>query len=201
MGRHRLDPAKAANEIVFAHEFALGGNASEAWRGAFGEDPGADDVVRKRANTLVHRPDIAEKIAEIRARTQEVIDAAAARHNMSKASLVEEYVQGVRASMASFLVKDPASGEMRVDITTASDTALASIQRIKLDAKGRVREIALYDRFDVGFKLARLMGWVVEKRDIRIIRSIEDLSDDELRMVEHSAAQLLLIDQSGRKPN
>ena len=41
----------------------------------------------------------------------------------------------------------------------------------------------------IGELLAKLHGMIVERRDVRLIRSIEDLSDDELAALEAQARQ------------
>jgi terminase small subunit-like protein len=141
-------------QAFVAAYLANGRNGRAAYRAAFGTKGAATTVAKEAAKLLAH-PLIAPLIAAAEAKADTALAAAADRYAISRASISQEL-----AALAYSTVETLGAW-------------VASGAQVRLgDKRG-----ALMD-------LARLHGLVVEPpRTVRVIRGIEDLTDDELAVL------------------
>lgn len=65
---------------------------------------------------------------------------------------------------------------------------VAALTGVEIKPDGTIK-LSFVDKRQATVDLARLNGWITEKRETRTITSLQDLSDDELNAVEASITQ------------
>lgn len=91
----------------------------------------------------------------------------------------------VAPKIAEYREKQQKTNERAAEAATVTKAGLtatmAKLMRNAAEADD-VRGAAL-----AGTLIAKLAGWIVERRDVRVIKSLHDLSDDELAAIRASA--------------
>ena len=135
-----------------------GRNATAAYRTAYAADGMNDAAVGLEAHRLLRNPKIAPRVALAQAQTEARLATVAQECGITKERISRELQTIALAS--------------RADLEAWS--AAGVIARV-----GDKRQ-ALLD-------LAKLHGYVIEKRDVRVIKDVSDLTDDELAALEAAA--------------
>ena len=181
MARHSVLSKK---QEAFVREYlSNGGNASAAYRRAYACANMREATINREACVLLQTHKISAIISRAEAKAEKRIEAVMDRYAVSKERISAELARlafsdsrklfawspdGVRIKSSDDLTDDEAAAVVEVSETRNADGGAGTI-RVKLgDKRG-----ALMD-------LAKLHGYIVERRDLRVIRQVEDLSDEEL---------------------
>ena len=160
---------------------------AEAYRAAYSpsasKQRAADEAYRLLAHPEISRI-VAKAVEAEKAVTERVIKRAA----ITRAQLIDNVSKlagyDLRAAITWGTNGKPkwkASHEIPDDVAHA-------ITAIEVRADGSIK-MTFADKRAASVDLARLNGWITEKRDIRFIRSLSDLSDEELEALEADAKQ------------
>lgn len=107
------------------------------------------------------------------------------------------------------LLKHPLIGPLvdeyrkRADLEAAKAVEVAGITKAQLIAdmarlhRNACLEENIKDAVAAGTLIAKLSGWIIERRDIRQIKSLNDLSDEELAAIKAEAQKELADQASG----
>ena len=181
MARHSVLSRKQA---AFVEEYlSNGGNASAAYRKVYACSNMLEPTINRAACVLLQNYKISAIISRAEAKAEKRIEAVMDRYAVSKERISAELARmafadsrklfkwspdGVAIRSSDDLTDDEAAAVVEVSETKSADGGTGTI-RVKLgDKRG-----ALMD-------LAKLHGYIVERRDLRVIRQVEDLSDEEL---------------------
>lgn len=127
-----------------------------------------------------------------------IIKGAEGKAEMATAKVVADYAV-TRASLAAHTARMAHADirgafEMvdgRVTMKPFEDMpgdVVAALTGVEIKPDGTIK-LSFVDKRQATVDLARLNGWITEKRETRTITSLQDLSDDELNAVEASITQ------------
>lgn len=177
--------ALTGKQQAFVNSYISSGmkNAADAYRSAY-NTKASPSVCAVQANKLLSHAQISVIIAEARAKaakqavavidrfvvTKERISAALARLAFADARKLYKWTaKGVELLPSDELHDDDAAAVISVSQTVTKD--------------GGTIKVSLGDKRQALMDLAKLHGHVVEKRDVRVIKSVQDLTDEELAMI------------------
>ena len=180
----RKKPPTQKQQAFFREYLANGRNASAAYRKVFNSVAGKNTVM-KEARALLEHPALKPLLEEADAKAAKVLAAAADRYAVSKERISRELAR--MAFVDPRRVFEWSDDGVRVkDSTGLSDDDAAAVVEVSqtVTADGGTIRVKLGDRRQALMDLARLHGFIVEPtRNVRVIRSIEDLSDAELAVL------------------
>lgn len=146
-------------ELAFCRTWTTNGhNALDAYRTS-SDSKGNDETIHKASKRIAGKPKIAAYMAAV---------------------IAWDRANAERASEAVGLTKSKMMGDLANIFTRAAAKALEGGDDAVDPKAARLAR-------DVGETIAKLNGWVVEKREVRQLRSITDIADDELEMIIREA--------------
>lgn len=173
----------------FIDEYPVDTNGTQAAiRAGFSKSSARTIAARMLADDNI-RSKIDAKLAEMRKPALK----AAALQALSKAELVDQLVPLVRTHMGHIAPKmhellevseDGKTWHIREEALTQQQWA--AVKKLKFDDNMRP-VIELYDRRQAAFDLAQILGYVVQKLNVRKVQSMDDLDDEELAKLAASA--------------
>ncbi len=172
----------------FVTEYLSNGrNAAAAYRAAY-DTKLTGKSLANRASEMTTQAGIASVIAAADAKAAAALDRAVARYAITKERISDELAKlafvdsrrvyrwdekGVTVLNSDELPDDVAAAVVSVSHTVTKDGGTIRVQ--------------LADKRAALMDLARLHGHIIEKRDLRVIRSLGDLTDDELASLRAEA--------------
>lgn len=157
-------------------------NAAGAYRTAYPASKSSPQCQSQEAQRLLANPAIALRIEEARLAADAAQAKIAARYVVTK--------ERISAALAAMAFADPrefyawTDGEVALKPSAdLTDTQAAAVQSVSsaVTKYGRTLKVELADRRGALMDLAKLHGHIVEKKDVRVIKSLEDLSEAELQ--------------------
>lgn len=181
----------------FVAAYVLSQNATAAAKAAGYSDHAAYSQGHRLLKRAEIQAEIERRLALARAPALE----AAAALGVSKAKLVAELAPLAFSSMKRLLKRDAEdrvvvdeAGRPALDFAAISDADWKCIKKLKFERGYPV--IELYDRRQAAFDLAQILGYVVQKLNVRKVQSLDDLDDEELsRLAAGAPADLDTGDQ------
>jgi len=157
-----------------------GENGAEAYRTAYGSKRSAAAVAQESDRLLKH-PHIGPIVAEARRKAADRLQTVAMDLSVSKERISRELAKMAFVDPGSFYervngkltLKDPDK------LTPEQSAAIAGIvPGTKAQGGGMVYKLA--DRRQALTDLAKLHGYIIDRTNIRLVRSVTDLTDEEL---------------------
>jgi len=187
---------------AFAQALARGETQAEAYRQVYGKTSYAS------ASTLANRPPVIKRVAELRQKVEAKIVAKVAAPaiaaNISKARVAEELAkiafadiskavvwgtrkvavqqQGRNAGAVELTVEETRTFVEFLDSESLPPEITAAISEIKMSAEGAIT-LKFHDKRAALMDLAKLFGWVIERKEIGQAGEFEDRTDDELAAI------------------
>ena len=139
-----------------------------------------DQAVGVQAHVLLGNPKVAMFVRDADAKVEQVLHAAADRYAVSKDRVVRELARMAFADSRRYYDWTPEGARVKpsADLTDDEAAAVVEVSHTKTAEGGTIR-VKLGDKRGALMDLARLLGYEAV-RNLRIIKRIEDLSDDEL---------------------
>jgi phage terminase small subunit len=168
----------------FADEYIKAGmvNAAEAYRNAYNvRSTTSAQAVNVSAQKLLNNPSIAPIIAAAREKLAEATAKAAQQYVVTKDRISHALACMAFADPRSFYDWQASGMELKPsqDLTDNQAAAVQSVSS-SVTKYGRSLKVELGDRRGALMDLAKLHGHIVERKDVRVIRNLEDLSEAEL---------------------
>jgi hypothetical protein len=169
---------------AFVNAYVAGGltNAAGAYRTAYPTSKASPKQQATEANRLLSRPDISRLIEDCRAAAERETAKIQARYVVTK-----ERISHALSLMAFSDPRDFYKWQDGGDVTLKpsadlTDEQAGAVQAVSsaVTKYGRSLKVELADRRGALMDLAKLHGHIVEKKDVRVIQSLEDLSEAEL---------------------
>ena len=169
---------------AFVNAYVAGGltNAAEAYRTAYPNSKASKQHQSLEAQRLLANPTIARLIEETRAAAERETAKIQARYVVTK-----ERISHALSLMAFSDPRDFYKWQDGGDVTLKpsadlTDEQAGAVQAVSsaVTKYGRSLKVELADRRGALMDLAKLHGHIVEKKDVRVIQSLEDLSEAEL---------------------
>lgn len=193
----RITPAasaKGARKLTerqqrFVAEYLRNGNnAAAAYRFAYAANM-APNRISDEASKLLRHPGIAPVIAAAHAKAAKRLEAAADRYAVSKERISQELARLAFADARQLFTwgKDGVTVLPSEDLTDEQAAPVIEVSQTKSRDGGTIR-VKLADKRQALIDLARLHGYVIDRKDVRMIRSVKDLTDDELAALEAELA-------------
>ena len=178
-----------AKQRAFVDAYLQNGrNAARAYRAAYDTSASPQRVAEEAAKLLKH-PKIAPIVAKAGQKARERVDAVIERYAIDRGRIADELARLGFANMLDYIRID-SDGDAYVDLSNVDrDQAIGIAEVVVEDFKdGRgadardVRRVRfkLADKRAALMDLAKLCGYIVDRKDVRVIRSFKDLTDDEL---------------------
>lgn len=162
-----------------------GQNAAAAYRAVYSKGTSPQRVA-EAASKLLRNSKIAPIIASAIAKADAAVARAADRFAVTKERLVREM-----AILAHVRMDDIICADGKIDLAKLAPESWAAVRKVEFDPEtGALKRFELYDKRAAGETLARLLGWITEKHDYRVIKSLEDLTDEELETLHQDANRL-----------
>jgi phage terminase small subunit len=167
---------------------ANGRNAAAAYRLAYASK-GSAATVAHRARDLLAHGQIKAIVASADAKAAKRLEKAADRYAVSKERISHELARLAFADARKLFVWGKGGVEVRDSAELDDDTAAPVIEVSQtVTSEGGTIRVKLADKRQALVDLARLHGHIVDRKDVRVIRSLQDLSDEELAALSASAA-------------
>jgi phage terminase small subunit len=157
-----------------------GGNATAAYRAAYNTSASPTRIAHN-AHELLRNPKIAPIIAAAEAKAVAATERAADRYAVSRERVVAEYARIAFANAFDYMAR-VADEYPAVDVAKITRDEAAAISEITVeDAPGgkRVR-LKLHDKKAALDSLSKVMGYVVDRKDVRV-HSLRDMTTEKLR--------------------
>lgn len=137
--------------------------------------------VADEASTLLSHPGIAPIIAAARAKAAEKIAQALDRFAVSKERIARELARMAFADSRK-LFKWSATAVTIISSDALSDDDAAAVVEVSqtVTAEGGTIRVKMGDKRQALMDLAKLQGYIIDRKDVRLIRDFSDLSDEEL---------------------
>lgn len=176
----------------FVEEYLRNGNnAAAAYRFAYAANM-APKRIADEASQLLRHPGIAPVIAAAEARAAKRLEIAADRYAVSKERISRELARIAFADARKVCKWGKDGVEVLSSAELDDDTAapVVEVSQTKTADGGTIR-VKLADKRQALIDLARLHGHIVDRKDVRLIKRVEDLTDEELAALaaETGAAQ------------
>jgi phage terminase small subunit len=157
-------------------------NAAAAYRIAYpGSLKWAPKTVANKAYELLNHGEISGILAELRAKATQKLEQSADRYAVSKERLSRELARLAFADARKFFDWGPDGVTVRPSQRLTDDEAAAVIEVSQTTtAEGGTIRVKLADKRAALMDLAKLHGHIVDRKDVRVIKSYTDLSDEEL---------------------
>lgn len=179
----------------FVAEYCRGLRVAKAALAA-GLGNGDMDQARARGSEVLSEPAVRAAVDAVLARERAQCEAVATARSISKAELVARLVPMVRVSMLDFLKHAPdgtleldAKGAPQLDLKDLPAQCWEAVRKLTFDANGAPR-IELYNRSQAAFDIAQIMGWIVQRANVRVVKSLRDLTTEELEDMVREAGAL-----------
>lgn len=158
-----------------------GRNASAAYRVAYDPKKMAAKTINENASRLLRNSKVAARVTEADAKAAARLEQAADRFAVSKERISKELARLAFADARRFFKWDKGGVEVKTSGDLSDDDAAAVIEvsQTVTDKGGTIR-VKVADKRQALMDLARLHGYVVETKNLRVIRSLEDLTAAEL---------------------
>lgn len=139
------------------------------------------------ADKLLRHADIMPIIAEARAKASEMLAITVDRYAVTKDRISQELARMAFAD-ARRLFAWTSKGVTIIPSVDLSDDDAGAVVEVShtVTAEGGTIRVRLGDKRAALMDLAKLHGHIVERKDVRLIRSIEDLQDEELTNLANS---------------
>jgi len=157
-------------------------NAAEAYRKAYRVRPGTSAItIGNSAGRLLKNPAIAAEVAAATEKLREATAKAAQQYVVTKDRISHALACMAFADPRSFYDWQASGMELKPsqDLTDNQAAAVQSVSS-SVTKYGRSLKVELADRRGALMDLAKLHGHIVERKDVRVIRNLEDLSEAEL---------------------
>ena len=173
--------ALTPKQQAFIEEYLRNGrNASAAYRFAYPNKMTASQVGIQAFRMLEH-PKIAPIIAEADAKAAKYLQRSVERYAISKERISDELARLAFVDARRLYRWDQNGVTILASDDLSDDDAAAVIEVSQTVTKeGGTIRVKVADKRQALVDLARLHGYVTEKRETRIIRSLEDLTNEEL---------------------
>lgn len=130
----------------------------------------------KNASTLARRPEIRQRIDQIRERSFNIDKAATERAierlALTKESLAREYVPLVTSNMRNYVAFSGMDGQPVYDLRNVPDDQWKAIKAMQIETVGggeapEVTKIKLWlhEKVGPGTLIAKLFGWIIERKE------------------------------------
>lgn len=176
-------------ERAFVEEYLRNGqHATNAYRAVYPKAKGTPDWHRSEAHRILRQPDVAAALAEAdkaaAVETTKVMDQFA----YDRARVATELARLSFSNMQDFVsVKD---GQATTDVSRVTREQWAAVGEFVVDeyqdGKGETArevkrtKVKLSDKRTALEALAKLHGWIIDRKEVRKIKSWADLMEDEL---------------------
>ncbi len=180
----RSDRPLSAQQLAFVAEYLRNGmRAREAYITAY---PRAGGWKNKHsadasASNLLKNEKIQAIVEEARGKTAELLSRETDRFAVTKASISRELARMAFADHRR-LFRWTEKGVEVIPSDTLSDDDAAAVVEVShtvTESGGTIR-VRLGDKRQALMDLAKLHGHIVDRKDVRVIRNVEDLTDEEL---------------------
>ena len=168
---------------------ANGMKGADAYRAAYSANCSPSTAAREADRLLNRHPLIAPVIEAAKAKAAAAVEKAIDRYAVNKGTIAAELARIAYARMSDYTRVGP-DGDPYLDFSAVTPDQMAAVAEITVedfkDGRGEdardVRRIRfkLADKRAALMDLARLNGHIVERRDVRLIKAMEDLSAEEL---------------------
>jgi len=169
---------------AFIQAYIAGGlnNAADAYRTAYPNSKASKAAQGREAHKMLANPEIARQIKEAVGKAEAEREKIAARYVVTK-----ERISRALSLMAFSDPRDFYTWQDGGDVSLKpsadlTDEQAGAVQAVSsaVTKYGRSLKVELADRRGALMDLAKLHGHIVEKKDVRVIQSLEDLSEAEL---------------------
>jgi hypothetical protein len=176
--------ALTGKQQAFVKAYLDGGmsNAAEAYRVAYPTSrKWANQIVAIKASQLVSHDKISIILSAARAKAARAMVASVDRFVVSKERISRELARMAFAD-ARKLYKWDADKVTLIASEHLSDDDAAAVVAVShtVTDKGGTLKLTMGDKRQALMDLAKLHGHIVDRKDIRVIRTVDDLTDDEL---------------------
>ena len=168
---------------TFAAEYLKNGrNGAEAYRTAYDVNLTPQRASEKASRLLRHplvKPIIDAAERKAAAETEKQLQ----RYAVTKGRVVAELARLGFANMGDYVnlgePDEKGKRELTLDLSKVDRDQLAAVSEITIDDEGKIK-FKLHDKRGPLFDLAKIQGYVVDRHAHRMVKSFEDLSDEEL---------------------
>lgn len=182
--------ALTSKQQAFVTAYLDGGmsNAAAAYRIAYPTSQKWDaQTVANKANEMLNHGDIKGIIAEARAKADARVARAVDRFAVTKERIVRELARMAFADARKFYEWD-ADGVRLKGSDDLGDDEAAAVQAVShtVTKDGGTIRVQLVDKRAALMDLAKINGHIIDRKDVRIIRDVSDLSEAELEALAQS---------------
>lgn len=183
-----------AKEQAFVQAYLEnGGRADHAALAAYGVNG------LRQGDRIMALPQVQAAIAYAEAESSRQVAAVIKRHAMTKARLTD-----IISTMVTYDLRKAVQivdGKIRLKpIPNLSDDEAQALQGLEIKADGSVKVI-FASKLEAAALLAKLAGWLIDRKETRIIRGPADLTDEELDALTMTEVQPDEFELTGRFPN
>jgi phage terminase small subunit len=178
---------------AFVTELVAGKNAKDAYIAA-GYRPKTNQSAIVSANRLAKQPGIVEAIERLKGERDrikaEAIKLAIERTAITLERVAVELGRIGFANMMDYMKIDPATGDPRLDWSDLSREQAAALLEVTVDdyvdGRGENARDVRKVRFKLGDKraslmdIAKLFGWIVDKRETKIVDEFDSMTDKQI---------------------
>lgn len=177
---------------LFAHEYlANGRNATQAYVKIYEPKGKTAGYHAKEAHRVLHTAVVQAIVAQADKKVQAAVERVTDRYAITRETIAEELASMAMANMADYMDFDTAGGASinfaSMDRRKSAAIAELVVEEVTLGRTEQTKRTVRRTKFKLADKraalmdLARLKGYIVERKDVRVIRALDDLSDDELQ--------------------
>jgi len=176
--------ALTAKQQAFVTAYLDGGmsNAAAAYRVAYPTSlKWPAQTVSNKANELLNHGEIVGLIAAARAKAARAMAATEDRYAVTKERISRALAQMAFADARKLFTWTSGGVTLKAsdELTDDEAAAVVSVSHTVTEAGGTIK-VQLGDKRQALMDLAKLHGHIVDRKDIRLIKSIDDLREDEL---------------------
>jgi hypothetical protein len=176
--------ALTAKQQAFVTAYLDGGmsNGSAAYRVAYPNSrKWSAQVVANKANELLNHGDIRVIIASARAKSAQAMAATEDRYAVTKERISRGLAQMAFADARKLFTWTSSGVALKSsdELTDDEAAAVVSVSHTVTEAGGTIK-VQLGDKRQALMDLAKLHGHIIDRKDVRLIKSIDDLREDEL---------------------
>lgn len=167
---------------AFAAEYLRNGrNASDAYRVTYNKPTHTARQCTSEGYRVLNLKPVQTIIQEADAKAREALGRVTDRYAITRERIADELARIAFANMADYLralsADEPIEELCKLDRDVAAAMGQVSVKHfddgLRVTFKLADKRAALVD-------LARLKGYIIERKDVRIINSVDDLNDEEL---------------------
>lgn len=182
--------ALTPQQQAFVTAYLDGGmkNAAEAYRVAYPTSRKWKAVrVADEASALLSHPGIVPIVAQARAKAAAHLAQAIDRFAVSKERISRELARMAFADARRLFEWDADGVKIKPsdDLSDDEAAAVVEVSHTVTDKGGTIR-VKLGDKRQALMDLAKLHGHIIDRKDVRVIKNVEDLSDEELAALAQS---------------